>query len=274
MKNIDDLLEMLWKDYSSINEQAHGIHALIESRGEKIVNDHIAFRTFNIPQIGINALACVFVQNGYKPMGEYEFPEKKLFARHFEHADETKPKIFISELKLEQCSEGLQKIVHHLVSQVPDALTKKDEFVVSGVPWGRIMFSDYEKLLKESEYAAWVSVFGFRANHFTVLFNSLNSFKNFADFNSFLQNKGYKLNESGGVIKGSPKEYLEQSSTLAHPVQIQFADQKVMIPSCYYEFAYRYPMPNGKLFQGFVAQSANKIFESTNTNINPDVLPR
>jgi hypothetical protein len=274
MKSLDELLDQLWKDYYSINEQAHGIHSLIESRGEKIVNDHIAFRTFNIPNIGIDSLARVFVKSGYKPMGEYQFPEKKLFARHFEHADETKPKIFISELKLELCSEHLQKVVVNLANQVTEEMTRKDDFVVSGVPWSRLPYSEYEKLLKESEYAAWVSVFGFRANHFTVLYNSLTSFKSFADFNAFLQNKGYKLNESGGVIKGSPKEYLEQSSTLAHPVQVQFADKKAMIPSCYYEFAYRYPMPNGKLFQGFVAQSANKIFESTNTNINPDVLPR
>ncbi len=30
------------------------------------------------------------------------------------------------------------------------------------------------------------------------------------------------------------------------------------------EFAHRYPLPNGNLFQGFVAKSADKIFESTN----------
>ncbi len=32
----------------------------------------------------------------------------------------------------------------------------------------------------------------------------------------------------------------------------------------FYEFAKRYPTANGKLYQGFVAASADKFFESTN----------
>ena len=35
------------------------------------------------------------------------------------------------------------------------------------------------------------------------------------------------------------------------------------IPSCYYEFARRYPLPSGEVFQGFVPESADTIFEST-----------
>ena len=31
-----------------------------------------------------------------------------------------------------------------------------------------------------------------------------------------------------------------------------------------YEFAYRHEMENGELFSGFIAGSADKIFESTN----------
>ncbi|MDP5190382.1 DUF1338 family protein [Rheinheimera baltica] len=47
-----------------------------------------------------------------------------------------------------------------------------------------------------------------------------------------------------------------------HPVQ--FSDGMATIPSCFYEFATRYPMTNGLLYTGFVAASADKIFESTN----------
>ncbi|MEJ2595547.1 MAG: DUF1338 domain-containing protein, partial [bacterium] len=35
------------------------------------------------------------------------------------------------------------------------------------------------------------------------------------------------------------------------------------IPSCYYEFARRYPDASGKLYGGFIAKSADKIFEIT-----------
>lgn len=47
--------------------------------------------------------------------------------------------------------------------------------------------------------------------------------------------------------------------------EVNFSDGKKQIPSCYYEFAKRYKDSDGKLYQGFVAKSADKIFESTNT---------
>ncbi|MCR4337078.1 MAG: DUF1338 domain-containing protein [Candidatus Omnitrophica bacterium] len=263
MYTLDQLLKKLWIDYSSINQQAHEIHQLLTERGEKVINDHIAFRTFNIPEIGIDALAQVFKKLGYQSKGEYHFKEKKLFARHFEHWDSLQPKIFISELKLEECSEDLEKTVYDLFAQVPKALIKKEEFCLSGRPWKPISLSAYEKLQQESEYAAWMAVFGFRANHFTVLFNALKSFQSLQEFNAFLKEKGFKLNVSGGEIKGSANEYLEQSSTIAHPVEMVFSDGEKVVPACYYEFARRYPLPSGGLFQGFVAQSAEKIFEST-----------
>ncbi len=269
MKTLDDLLKTLWKDYSNLNKQAYKIHQLLESRQEIVINDHIAFRTFNIPKINIDLLAQHFIRFGYKPAGEYQFPTKKLFARHYEHSDPNKPKIFISELKVEECSPYLQKVVKDLVEQIPQNKSKDPQFLISGALWKEIPYETYEKLQKESEYAAWMSVFGFRVNHFTVFFNALKTFKSFQEFNEFLKTNGFPLNAAGGEIKGSPKEYLEQSSTLAHPVEIEFADQKKTVPACYYEFARRYPMSDGKLFQGFVAQSADKIFESTDNKRRP-----
>ena len=64
-------------------------------------------------------------------------------------------------------------------------------------------------------------------------------------------------------MKGSKEVCLEQSSTLANNIEVEFEDGKLTIPACYYEFAKRYPMKNGELYQGFVAASADKIFEST-----------
>ena len=74
----------------------------------------------------------------------------------------------------------------------------------------------------------------------------------------------FKLNSSGGEVKGSKEVYLEQSSILANNIEVSFQDGKLIIPACFYEFAKRYPMADGKLYQGFVAASADKIFESTN----------
>lgn len=263
MKTLDELLKRLWEDYTAINKQADGIRNLLSSRGEQMINDHIAFRTLNLPKVNIDVLAETFINFGFISKGKYTFTEKKLLAKHYEHINSNNPKIFISELKVEEFSNELQEIVKDLVAQIPDELTKQWDFCVSGVPWKPISWDTYCKLKEESEYAAWLAVFGFRANHFTVNFNCLRSFKDFKEFNSFIKRNGYNLNSSGGEIKGSPKEFLEQSSTLAHPVEIQFADCKKTIPGCYYEFARRYPLPDGRVFQGFVAKSADKIFEST-----------
>jgi len=260
---LDDLLKKLWDDYADINQQAGEIHALLEARGDRVINDHIAFRTYNIPNIGIDALAKSFLSLGYEPKGEYDFVAKKLNARHYEHADETKPKVFISELRLEEFSEDLQSIVKGLAGQVSEAEIDRPDFPVSGLLWDKISLETYEQLKNESEYVAWVAVFGFRANHFTVFVNHLKSVKSLEELNAFLKQSGVTLNSSGGEIKGTPKDLLEQSSTMGTPIDVELSDKKEKMPGCYYEFARRYPMPDGKLFNGFITQSADKIFEST-----------
>ncbi|MSR77128.1 MAG: DUF1338 domain-containing protein [Candidatus Omnitrophica bacterium] len=266
MLTLDQLLQKLWMDYSSMNQQAGAIHRALEKRGEKVVNDHLAFRTLNLSKVGIDVLAEPFLKFGYKDASGkgYFFKEKKLFARHYEHSDSNQPKVFISELLVEEFSPTLQKTVKDMIDQVPDKLTQTEDFLISGFAWKPVSWQVYQDLLKESEYAAWVAAFGFRVNHFTVSYNALTSFKDFPDLNGFVKGAGFSLNAAGGEIKGSKDVYLEQSSTLAHPVEVQFSDRKAVIPACYYEFARRYPMPNGKLFQAFLPDSADKIFESTN----------
>ena len=75
---------------------------------------------------------------------------------------------------------------------------------------------------------------------------------------------GFKRNTSGGESKGGKEVCLAQSSTMADSSEVAFADATVSIPSCFYEFAQLYKMNNGEYYQGFVAASADKIFESTN----------
>ena len=53
---------------------------------------------------------------------------------------------------------------------------------------------------------------------------------------------------------------------MADRADVRFADQTAAIPSCFYEFARRYAKPDGELYSGFVAASADKIFESTDSN--------
>jgi hypothetical protein len=270
MGAINDLFDHLWTDYVSFNPQAKRIYDLLLDREQKadpsiksLINDHIALRTYNIPHIGLETLSSLFVKHGYVKGGEYNFVEKKLRAWHFEHADKTLPKVFISELECEKLSPLVQQTARMAAAAIPASEARQDQILWSRRKWPA-EHATYKALLEESEYAAWMYAFGFRANHFTISFNQLKTFSDLQELNTFVQSKGYTLNSSGGLIKGTPGEHLEQSSTLAEKTMVEFSEGTFEIPSCYYEFARRHPMANGQLYQGFVTSSADKIFESTN----------
>jgi len=263
-KEVNQFLLKMWADYIKMNPQAEKIFNLFSQNGEDVVNDHIALRTFNHPSLGIKSLSKVFTDMGYKKSGEYTFVEKKLYAEHFEHAtNPTLPKIFISELELQKVSSFVRETLNRCAEQIPTAAIKNPDFSFSGRHW-ITDYATYQKLAAESEYASWVYAYGFRPNHFTVSVNHLKHFTDLAKLNIYLKDNGFKLNASGGEIKGTAAELLEQSSTMANEIQWEFANGMYSIPACYYEFAKRYPMTNGSLYQGFIAKSADKIFESTN----------
>ena len=57
----DDIFEQLWASYASVTPQAVRIQTLLRARGEKIVNDHVALRTFDIPGLAIEDIDRAFV---------------------------------------------------------------------------------------------------------------------------------------------------------------------------------------------------------------------
>jgi hypothetical protein len=260
----EEIIDIFWKEYVKTTPSAGKIHQLLEAKGEKISNDHIAIRTFNHPNINIDQLSKVFLACGYEEKDTYHFEAKKLKAKHFQHSDVRAPKIFISELLLEEFSEELQYIVLNKINEIPMGLIATDAIIYSGRPWGTVSHETYLRLKEESEYAAWLYVYGFCANHFTINVNQLTAMESLQEMNAFLRTSGFAMNEAGGEIKGSPKALLEQSSTMADKKVVEFAEGPFEIPSCYYEFAKRYEEEGGNLFQGFIAKSADKIFESTN----------
>lgn len=260
------LFDVLWRDYIAITPDAPRIHALLEQRGDRIVNDHIALRTFGVPTVDIHVLARAFIDLGYRAGGQYVFEQKQLIAQHYEPPAPDLPKVFISQLRVEAFSSYLQEIVARLVAEIPKDASTHPHFVANGRPWS-VSFETYERLLVESEYAAWMAAFGFRANHFTVDVGRLSSVDSLEQLNQVLVDSGFELNHSGGLIKGSKQQYLEQSSTRARSVPVRFSDRTASVRSCYYEFARRYPTADGTLFSGFVTQSADKLFESTDTRV-------
>ena len=256
------LFDNIWQNYLDVTPSAQQVHQLLGS-GNDLVNDHVAYRTFNISKVNLAKLADQLIKLGYQECGEYHFEAKKLYAKHFEHTDALLPKVFISELLVEKFTPHVQQIINTLIENMDEKAVEQDDFLYSGTHW-QLSHRDYQILLAESEYAAWLAAWGFRANHFTVSINHLENFDNIIAVNDAVKAGGFTLNSTGGEIKGNENVMLEQSSTLADKVEVAFSDKTVIIPSCFYEFAKRYRQNDGSLYSGFVAASADKIFESTN----------
>lgn len=260
------IFKRLWDDYVASNPQAAEIYNLLKKEESVIYNDHIALRTFSDSRVDIRQIAQPFIDTGYKFSGTYNFEKKKLTAVHLEHSfDSDAPLVFISELRLDECSSYLKDNITSCINMISsDVLACPLKLLFSHRPWGKPNYQVYQSLLKESEYAAWTYVYGYRANHFTVFVNRLEKYNTIEKINSFLKRNNYKLNQSGGEIKGGVDDMLEQSSTIAEYNSVDFEEGVYDIPACFYEFARRYKDANGSIYKGFVEASANKIFESTN----------
>ncbi|KEA65001.1 hypothetical protein ADIMK_0703 [Marinobacterium lacunae] len=261
-----EFFNSLWKDYIQITPQAEAVRQLFMGKGEEVINDHVAFRTFSESPLNLDKLQAVVESLGYKASEQYRFEQKKLLAKSYRHTeDEDAPKLFISELQVHELSQPVQKILRNVIGQIPADIELDPSIFWRGRLWEMPSFAEYETLRNESEYAAWLTTIGIRVNHFTVSINKLKRYDDIEQVNALLKQSGFALNSVGGEVKGSPDLLLEQSSTLADKITLTFSDGKVAsIPSCFYEFAKRYPSADGRIFQGFIEGNADKIFESTN----------
>jgi len=288
------ILDRLQESYASKCIVSLKVKQVIESMGGHYVNDHIAFRSFGLPGFGINSIAAPFLALGYKQVATYYFENKKLNAVHLEYEEDSHmPKIFISELMVERLSPEAQSFIRAHTRKGDssfgrgvigldsvnlghfDSLRKAIDVTflhLDSTPWPWVSYEDYLKLKAESEYASWVAAFGNRVNHFTLASHHSKVFSGIEHINAAMQRVGIKLNDSGGLIKGSPEVRLEQSSTIADQVYWPFAGDKLeVIPYAFVEFACRFakdpsrpkPWAHEDLYHGFEELNADKIFEST-----------
>lgn len=263
---LDEFLAWAWEGYAQLTPDAPIVHRALSERGERISNDHVAVRTFNLAGISRFELGSVFEVWGYtRSPDDLDFVEKKLKASYWLPPSPDYPKIFISELLLEKVTPGLREWILSFAAPLAARAAGRGAQLLLEQSWEPVSFADYEKFYAESEYAAWTAAFGIRVNHFTVFVNGLRTFAGLEELNAFLLTQGIKLSAAGGLIKGTPSELLEQTSTQARPVPCRFAGGEAQSAlGCYYEFARRYPLPGGTaLFEGFIPSSANRIFEST-----------
>jgi len=266
MKQYQDIISRLWADYTAQNPSVKRVYDLFLSAEGRVVNDHIALRTFDDPRVNIEVLSQPFLRVGYRPADTYNFEEKHLNAIHLElHGEPEAPLVFISELRINDFSETFKNTVAKLLGSIDPLRLDSEELIFDTEVFGLPSWDIYQQLISESEYAGWLYINGFRANHFTVSINANKTLDTLQKANAFLKDHGFKINDIGGEIKGTPEDLLEQSSIMASPIQVYFRDGDREVPGCYYEFARRYPTAQGELFRGFIARSADKIFQSTDT---------
>ena len=229
------------------------------------VNDHIAFRTWEIGMVAISALEPLLLHSGYLCTGRYEFPQKNLLARSYSHCGGSHPRVFLPEFSTAVLEEPSVDLTRRCVRDL-DAAASPQDLLLGCATWRPIHYADNLALKAHSEYAAWVSAFGIRANHFTVAAHSLNTCASLESLCDLLESHGLVMNASGGRIKGCQQQGSAQASTMAKEIAWPFAANTAWpIPSWYVEFAYRWPDRKGNLFDGFIAGSATKIFESTHS---------
>jgi len=292
IETLDGVMHGLMSRYRERVPDVNGIiDAMIAedviASADEIENDHIAFRTMGVPNLGIASFEKIFQHYGYQKRDPYNFTEKKLTAYWFSPPEPHFPRIFVSELRVHELSETAQAIIHRYTDQVTsdpvDALDLDDAPAVDAFLhqplWQTPTLDDYLTLLAESEYAAWVIYNRYYLNHFTISVHNLKEgYNTIGDFVAFLERNGFKLNNAGGKIKISPDGDLRQSSTVAQMIDAAFADgQTHRIAGSYVEFAERLILPQFRHLplteitreqrrEGFEASNADKIFESTFTS--------
>ncbi|MGY8949055.1 MAG: 2-oxoadipate dioxygenase/decarboxylase family protein [Flavobacteriales bacterium] len=285
-KTINIILESLFDTYSDRVPDVKKItSALIESNiisnQSEIVNDHIAFRTMGVEFLGIQSLEKIFLHHGYVKKDFYSFKTKKLNAFWYSHSDENMPRIFISELKVNDLSENSKRIISKYTDQVTEDpvdkldLSNANEVInfLSNPLWSLPSLNDFNDLLKETEYGSWVIYNRYYLNHYTISVHELiDQYNTLEKFNAFVTKIGIKLNDSGGVIKESKDGLLLQSSSVANKVKASFTEGSSLISGSYVEFAERRILPKYSNVSkikpihrrdGFETSNADKIFEST-----------
>jgi hypothetical protein len=296
------LIDRLWNLYIERVPYAKQYVDLVAQKGGKVVIDHIAFRTFNAhtgeqPE-GIRAIRHILNFLEYKQVSKYSFPKKKLKATHFEHPDDSFPKIFVSQLEVNELPEWTQKMINASVNSTLYLLSDKSlellrilegngtlpveaaDYLVNDLvnyfrrPWNIPLKDDVLKINDVSQYGAWVLLHGNSVNHFAVFVN-YQDVKEWPDLKTTsiaLAAEGVPMNDT---IEGEKGSKLQQTATHAVKEEVKVKGEngieKIIWTYAYFELTQRNYIEEGgvkKLFRGFLGEQANHLFDMTQTHDN------
>lgn len=296
MEPLDTILQGLMRRYRErVPDVDRVLSCLLRdgliSSPDAIENDHIAFRTMGLDPLGIQSLEKIFLHCGYQRRDAYYFSAKRLNAFWYSPPSPAYPRVFISELRVADLPEATQQLIRSYTANVArdpiDSLDLDDGASVDAFLhqslWRTPSWHDYQELTAASEYAGWVIYNRYYLNHFTLSVHNLPAgFDTINQFNDYLEQNGFQLNDSGGKAKISSDGLLIQSSTVAKMMRADFPDGKGgteshPIPGSYVEFAERRVLPEfqhlppGQIQRqhrrdGFETANADRIFESTYQN--------
>ncbi|MBD2339591.1 DUF1338 domain-containing protein [Calothrix sp. FACHB-156] len=294
-----NLYSSLWEEYSTRVSYARSYQQMITAAGGTVANDHIALRSLRLSldtptgkvNLGINYLEQIATALGYIAAGEYIFPETHLYARHYSHPQQAEfdlPKLFISELIVDELPTKMAQYIYQTVSAIDDELIyslpnslkeDEDEKIIAQQflkmftrPWKTPQRSVVEAVNQVTQYGAWVLLHGYAVNHFTGYVNRQNTAK-YPDIDATVQgliNLGVPMKAE---IEGNIACGLRQTATQAVTEIVTVLDDsnnaEIQIPwtYAYYEIAQRYPVEikPGKciLFDAFLGKNAQHLFEMT-----------
>lgn len=293
---LSSLLNRLWQTYVERVEYARKYAELVQAKGGRVANDHIAFRTLNVDgpgqPAGIPAIARVIERLGYHPAGQYEFKGKHLNANHYEHDDPAHPKIFISQLEVDQLPGAEADLIRQAVASGKDRLAKDtiDQLrkgdlsqtaattlsqqlasFFTTLPWDPPSIDTIQAVNAVSQYGAWTLLHGNNVNHFTAYINEQNV-TDWPDIDATVAGLTQVGIPMKANIEGEPGSKLRQTATQAVNVDCDVVDAagrpaKLEWAYAYYELAERGDVagPDGKpvRFQGFLGPQATHLFDMT-----------
>ncbi|MBD2525054.1 VOC family protein [Nostoc sp. FACHB-133] len=293
-----NLWKLLWQEYSARVNHARTYQQMITTAGGTVANDHIAFRSLRLlvdsPQgqlnLGIDYLAQFAEALGYVAVGEYNFAQTHLYARHYRHPQQDEfnlPKLFISELIVDELPANIAQLISQTVSAIPHQLTspvtllKKDAEIetiakqlqqVFTRPWLPPRRSVVEEVNQVTQYGAWVLLHGYGVNHFTGYVNGQKTPK-YPDIDTTASGLAHLGVPMKAEIEGNVACGLRQTATQAVTEMVTVLDDnsgaEIQIPwtYAYYEIAQRYlvEIEPGKqiLFDAFLGSNAQQLFEMT-----------
>lgn len=289
------LLERLWNDYAERVPYARIYQDMLAEKSGTFVNDHIAFRTLavmvNKSYLGIEIVRRIFDALDFKEKGRIDFPGQHLFAHYLQHEEPDFPKIFISELRVNELSAPVGDLIRHAVSNFQVVLSDADVDSIRDlkgtdpislpllerayrffreVPWPPPPEETVKRVNEESQYGAWVLLHGYNVNHFTGSVNR-HGVAEIADIEGLvaeLKKRGVPMKNE---IEGARGSKLRQTSTEAVRVPVKVKDldgstKEIEWTYAYMEYAERgFVDENGKkvLFEGFLGPQATQLFNMT-----------